>query len=375
MLDGGALNARKCSLVIVAIASGLLMGGRRELKVSAAATDSMASFASISPIDAHIHVFAQSPALTAFLARYNLHMLDILVVDNRDPFFKDFASQMQKANSVLRGNPGRAALCTTFDPYDFEKAGFAQRVIAQLNSDFAAGAVAVKIYKTLGMQIQKKNGAYLMPDDPVFAPIYQDIAAHHRTVVAHLAEPTSAWLPPNRASPDYDYYQSHPEEYAYAHPKWPRKEAILAARDHLLEQNPNLRVVGAHLGSMELSVDEIAKRFDQYPNFAVDTAARVPYLMLQPRDKVRAFLIKYQTRVLYATDLEMMPESDTAKQLAAWKANYEMDWKYFSTSETVEYMGHKITGLALPAEVLRKLYHDNAVQWFPGILEERAPGK
>jgi predicted TIM-barrel fold metal-dependent hydrolase len=221
------------------------------------------------------------------------------------------------------------------------------------------------------MQIQKKNGAYLMPDDPVFSPIYKDIAAHHRTVVAHLAEPTSAWLPPDPKSPDYDYYQTHPEEYAYAHPKWPSKEAILAARDHLLQQNPNLKVVGAHLGSMELSVDEIAKRFDRYPNFAVDTAARAPYLMLQPREKVRAFLIKYQTRVLYATDLDMLPEANTAKKLAAWKANYEQDWKYFSTSETFDYMGHKVTGLALPEPVLRNLYHDNAVQWFPGILEDR----
>jgi predicted TIM-barrel fold metal-dependent hydrolase len=370
-------SLKRCLAILVA-ASGLLIGGLRGFWVSAAATDSMTGFARISPIDAHVHVFAETPALTAFLSRYHLHLLDILVVDNRDPFFKDFPSQLQKANSVVQGNPGRAALCTTFDPYDFEKPDFAQRVIGQLNENFAAGAVAVKIYKTIGMQIQKKSGAYLMPDDPVFAPIYQNIAAHHRTVLAHLAEPTSAWLPPDPTSPDYNYYKSHPEEYAYAHPTWPSKETILAARDHLLKENPNLRVVGAHLGSMERNVDDIAKRFDQYPNFAVDTAARVPYLMLQPREHVRDFLIKYQTRVLYATDLDMMPEADTAKVLEAWTVNYERDWKYFSTSETIEYMGHTITGLALPAPVLRKLYHDNAVQWFPGILDERtksAPGK
>ena len=29
------------------------------------------------------------------------------------------------------------------------------------------------------------------------------------------------------------------------------KEKILAARDHVLEQHPTLRVAGAHLGSME----------------------------------------------------------------------------------------------------------------------------
>jgi predicted TIM-barrel fold metal-dependent hydrolase len=370
-------SLRRC-LAVVAVASGVWIGALQGFSAPAAAPDAMQGFARIGPIDAHIHVFEETPALQAFLTRYNLHLLDIVVIDNRDPFYKNFSTQLRAVNSIVQGNPGRVALCTTFDPYDFEKPGFAQSAIRQLNENFAAGAVAVKIYKTIGMQIQKKNGAYLMPDDPVFAPIYQDIAKHHRTVVAHLAEPTSAWLPPDPASPDYDYYKSHPEEYAYAHPKWPAKEAILAARDHLLQQNPNLRVVGAHLGSMERNVDDIARRFDQYPNFAVDTAARVPYLMLQPREKVRAFLIKYQGRVLYATDKEMMPHADTANDLAALKKSYERDWKYFSSSETVEYMGHTVTGLALPASVLRKLYHDNAVQWFPGILDrgaQTAPGR
>jgi predicted double-glycine peptidase len=35
---------------------------------------------------------------------------------------------------------------------------------------------------------------------------------------------------------------------------------------------------------------------------------------------------------------------------------------------TVESEGIKAEGLALPNSVLRKLYHDNAVHWFPGIL-------
>jgi len=207
-----------------------------------------------------------------------------------------------------------------------------------------------------------------MADDPAFEPIYQAIAAHHRTVVAHLAEPDSCWQPPNPASPDYEYYKEHPAEYAYAHPEWPAKAAILAARDHLLAENPKLRVVGAHLGSMEADVNEMARRFDRYPNFAVDAAARVPYFMLQPREKVRAFLIKYQDRVLYATDLVVMPQDNTEKALQEWTSTYERDWKFFATDQTVEYKGHNAHGLRLPEPVLRKLYHDNAVRWIPGIV-------
>ena len=75
-----------------------------------------------------------------------------------------------------------------------------------------------------------------MADDPAFEPIYRDIASHNRTVIAHLAEPDSCWQPPNPASPDYSYYKEHPGEYAYAHPEWPSKATILAARDHLVER-------------------------------------------------------------------------------------------------------------------------------------------
>jgi hypothetical protein len=332
----------------------------------------LVSFAAIDPIDAHVHVYTDDLRVNALLKQYNLHFVDIAVVDDRDPFYKALEPQLQAVLALVRSSGGHTSLCTTFSPYDFEKPGFSQRVIRQLNENFSEGAVAVKIYKTIGMEIKKTGGGYLLPDDPVFEPIYLDIAAHNRTVIAHLAEPTSCWLPPDPASVDYEYYRQHPGEYAYQHPEWPSKAAILAARDHMLEENPKLRVVGAHLGSMEVDVNEIAKRFDLYPNFAVDTAARVPYLMFQPREKVRSFLIKYQDRVLYGTDIEILPSSDVVASLNQLKNTYARDWKYFATDEMVEYQGKEVQGLGLPPSVLRKLYHDNAVRWFP---EMRTSGK
>jgi predicted TIM-barrel fold metal-dependent hydrolase len=328
----------------------------------------LANFSALAPIDAHVHLYKDDPAFGVLLKRLNLRVLDICVIDDRDPYGKGLEPQRSDVLKVAHATGGRAVFCTTFSPYDFEEPGFAQRTIQQLNGDFAAGAIAVKIYKVMGMEMKSKAGKYVMPDDPGFEPIYKDIAAHQRTVVAHIAEPDSCWQPPNPASPDYEYYQQHPEEYAYAHPDWPSKTAILAARDHLLDENPQLRVVGAHLGSMEADVNQMAQRFDRYPNFAVDTAARVPYFMLQPRDKVRAFLIKYQDRVLYGTDLVVMPKDNTEEALAEWNDTYARDWKFFATDQSVEYKGRSYRGLALPGPVLRKIFHDNAVRWLPGIM-------
>ena len=356
-------------LIASVSSSGPGTGSLHDAKPGRSSAGDLAGFSAVAPIDAHVHLYRDDPAFGDLMERLNLRVLDICVIDDRDPFFKGLEPQRGDVLKVVHTTRGRAAFCTTFSPYDFEEPGFSRRAIRQLDADFAAGAIAVKIYKVMGMEMKSKAGKWVMPDDPAFEPIYKDIAAHRRTVVAHIAEPDSCWQPPNPASPDYEYYQQHPEEYAYRHPEWPSKAAILAARDHLLAENPTLRVVGAHLGSMEADVDQMAQRFDRYPNFAVDTAARVPYFMLQPRDKVRAFLTKYQDRILYATDLVVMPTDNTEKALGEWKRTYERDWRFFSTDQTVEYLGHTYQGLALPGPVLQKIFHDNAVHWLPGIIE------
>jgi len=356
------------AMIATAKLSSVLIAGQGAQPAASDESTLLEAFAEVQPIDAHIHVYKNDPQLDALIERLNLRALNICVIDDRDPDYKGLEPQRTQVLAFRQGTHGRAAFCTTFSPYDFEQPGFSGRVIRQLNEDFVNGAVAVKIYKVMGMEMKNKSGQWVMADDPAFQPIYREIAARNRTVVAHLAEPDSCWQTPNPSSPDYAYYKEHPGEYAYAHPDWPSKAIILAARDKLVAENPTLRVVGAHLGSMETNVDDIARRFDRYPNFAVDTAARIPYFMLQPREKVRAFLVKYQDRVLYATDLVVLPRSKTEDTLAEFRHTYARDWKFFSTDQSVEYMGHSYQGLALPRPVLRKIFHDNAAHWLPGIL-------
>ena len=190
--------------------SSVLFAGQSSKAESAALKD----FSGIQPIDAHIHIFKDDPELNALIERLDLRALNICVIDDRDPYGKGLEPQRTDVLKVRQSTRGRAAFCTTFSPYDFEEPGFSARAIRQLNQDFTNGAVAVKIYKVMGMEMKSKAGKWVMADDPAFEPIYQDIAAHTRTLVAHLGEPDSCWQAPNPASPDYDYYKEHLEEYA-----------------------------------------------------------------------------------------------------------------------------------------------------------------
>ena len=330
--------------------------------------DALRAFAVIDPVDTHVHAFKSDPAFTELMTRLQLHVLDICVADTQG-IYGELAAQLARAKGFVAANAGHARLCVTFNPFTFQRKDFAQSTVKQLHEEFAEGAVAVKIWKNIGMEMTTPDGKYVMPDDPAFAPIYREIAAENKTLVAHVAEPSSCWQPPNPDSPDYDYYKENPEWYMYLHPDHPRKEVILAARDHLLEENPRLRVVGAHLGSMETDVDEIARHFDRYPNFAVDTAARMEYLMIQPREKVRNFLIKYQDRVVYGTDLEFLAKDATTDAVKDWQDTYARDWKFLATDQMLPLRGREIEGLNLPEPVLRRIFHDNAVRWIPGIAD------
>src|SRR5262249_7289443 len=161
----------------------------------------------------------------------------------------------------------------------------------------------------------------------------------------------TAWLPPNPHATDISYYLQHPEWYMYKIPEAPSKEQILTARDHVLKDNPDLKVVGAHLGSMEADFPRIAADLDRYPNFAVYLTARMPYVMRLPRRDAIAFFTKYQDRIIYGTDDTLYPEDDVQRFVRGAEATYARDWRFLSTGTTFSLHGAQVQGLALPQSI------------------------
>jgi predicted TIM-barrel fold metal-dependent hydrolase len=323
-------------------------------------------------IDAHVHVFAESRPVLRVFDRLNLTGVNVCVVDRYDRGFETAPPQHRMAQRLTRASKGRLPWIAALDDAGFASPSFATGAFLDVERALAQGAHGVKIYKSIGMELKAADGRYLLPDDPVFAPFYTALAHRGVTMYAHLAEPIAAWQPLDPQSPDYTYYRDNQAWYVSGRPGVPSKEAILAARDRVLEAHPRLRVVGCHLGSMEEDVDDIARRLDRYPNFAVDTAARIKHLMLQPREKVRDFLIRHQDRVLYGTDLSFLPGDDAAKTARKLEERYARDWAYFATAETIDTEGGKVVGLALPDSVLRRLFRENALHWIPGLLPAAA---
>ena len=290
------------------------------------------------------------------------------------------AERIAVAESLQRRRPQQIAWATSFNLENWGHADWRDTARETIEQGFRHGAVAVKVWKEIGMVLKDPDGHWVMIDDARFDPLLDYIESQNKTLVAHIGEPRDCWLAPEAmmVADAAGYYKEHPQYYGFLHREIPGYWEQIKARDHVLEKHPHLRVVGCHLGSLEYDVDELAKRLDKYPNLAVDTAARVLNFQAQEREKVRRFLVKYQDRILYGTDNEVGREgSDPQGAMKYLDHVYRQDYRYFGSDQEIEVPeikpGFKVRGLALPLPLLKKIYYENAVKWYPGIEEQSSP--
>jgi predicted TIM-barrel fold metal-dependent hydrolase len=220
------------------------------------------------------------------------------------------------------------------------------------------------------MEIKRPSGEFLLVDDPLFDPIYSYLARAGKTVLMHIGEPRACWEPLDENNSHYGYYSQHPEWYMYDKPEYPSHQQLIDARDRVLARHPQLRVVGAHLGSLEYDVAEIAKRLERYPNFAVDTSARTKDLAVQDRETVREFFDQYRHRILFGTDVVIRSSQagltvpERLENIRRLEQVYQRELSYYGSDETFQMGALSVRGLALDPSLLENFYHDNAVQWY-----------
>ena len=128
------------TLLLVLAFSFLVIGAHSQQNEEPAARGSkpdLRALAALEPIDTHTHVAKSDARFNAMLDRVHMHILDIILVDDHEPYRKDLNIQRQDAEAVVHASPGNQKLCTSFDPFAFNDTGFASSAIAALNRDFS----------------------------------------------------------------------------------------------------------------------------------------------------------------------------------------------------------------------------------------------
>ena len=243
--------------------------------------------------------------------------------------------------------------------------GWAQKAVAQLEADVAAGAVGVgEIPKSLGLSIKKPDGSRLKIDDPELDPIWDACARLKLPVFIHTADPQEFFQP-------IDYTNERWLELAlfgdrrYPQDRFPSFETLMTERDNLFRKHPKTIFVAAHLGWHANNLARLGKMFDEMPNVYSEVGAVLYDIGRQPR-VAHDFFIKYQDRILFGKD-SFQPEE------------YPYYWRVFETHD--DYFDYyrnyhafwKLYGIDLPDAVLKKVYYQNALKITPALPQTGWP--
>jgi uncharacterized protein len=232
--------------------------------------------------------------------------------------------------------------------------GWAEKAIAQLDADVAAGAVGVgEISKSLGLSVKKPDGSRLKIDDPELDPIWEECARLGVPVFIHTADPEEFFHPIDYTNERWLELSLFPER-RYPQDRFPSFEELMTERDNMFRKHPKTTFVAAHMGWHANDLPHLSKMLDEMPNVYTEVGAVLYDIGRQPR-AAHDFFVKYQDRILFGKD-SFQPEE------------YPYYWRVFETKD--DYFDYyrpyhafwKLYGIDLPDTVLKKVYFQNALR-------------
>jgi predicted TIM-barrel fold metal-dependent hydrolase len=307
-------------------------------------------------VDIHSHqpnpmTAAQLDEVVAAMDRLNLRVLVNLSGDS--------GATLRQGLDAIRGSRHKDRL-VLFANVDFRNIGpgFGQRAAQQLEADIKAGAVGLKVFKQLGLRYRKADGTRLKLDDPELDPIWDTCGRLGVPVLIHTAEPQEFFEPITYQNERWLELALYADR-RYPARQFPRFEELVAERNRMFKKHPNTRFIAAHFAYHGNDLGRMTKLFDEMPNVYTEVGAILAELGRQPR-AAHDFFVKYQDRILFGKD-SFQPDE------------YPYYWRVFETAD--EYFDYyrdyhafwKLYGMALPDQVLQKLYYQNALKIVPGL--------
>ena len=144
------------------------------------------------------------------------------------------------------------------------------------------------------------------------------------------------------------------------------------AWERVLDRHPNLKVVNAHMldhFNSDEQLDYLRYVLKTYPNVNVDLGARFQQFNRMDRDKLRKFMIEHADRILFGTDIGGQPQEGRYEQVAD---SYHRAFQLLETDRMIKggfFSGTETRGLALPPDVLERIYYRNAARLYPRVKD------
>jgi predicted TIM-barrel fold metal-dependent hydrolase len=286
----------------------------------------------------------------------------------------------------LRGLPEQMAAAkrsgrrvTVFATLAYEQSrepGYGRRMAELLRMSHKMGARGLKIAKVLGLGLARPDGTLLPVDDPELDIVFETAGELGMPVAIHSGDPEAFWKPVDDKNERAAELRAHPGWSLHGE-QVPSFDEILKQLERRIARHPKTKFISVHFGNCAEHPDRVAKLLRKYPNLYIDTAARIPEMGRHPPEEMRAFFIEFQDRILYGSDLGVGPastplflgsegpkpatEKDEVRFFTATKRYFETNERDFDHPTPIQ-GNWKIDAIALPRDVLEKVYGKNAIR-------------
>ena len=293
-------------------------------------------------IDFHCHLLA---------ARHGKEWFEAADHYGIDTFFT--MNSLEEAVGIQRDNPGRVHFIAVPKWQDSSLTGqaFIDDWALRIEAFHNLGSRIVKFHVAPGTMAAR--GMRL--DSPALKVIFDTLYARNMAIMTHVGDPDT-------------WYHG---KYAANVPKYGLRDDHYKMWESMLARHPKeLPWIGAHLGGNPEDMGRLQSLLDRYPNLYLDCSATrwIVREISKQRDEAREFFIRNADRIIFGSD-QVSGDDRGFDFLASrfwchrklWETAYVGPSPIFDP-DLPENQQPIMHGLALPDDVLQKLYHDNAVK-------------
>jgi uncharacterized protein len=268
-------------------------------------------------------------------------------------------------NIKKSGQSKRLAIFTNPELKGIGSEGYSQRAAQQIEADVKAGAVGLKVYKSLGFSgIKDTDGKRVAVSDPRLDAIWAKCGELKIPVIIHTADPPSFWDPLDRYNERWLELKTHPGRKRSPNDPVPF-DSLMREQHAIFKRHPNTIFINAHMGWYPNDLRKLDSLMTTFPNMYVEIGAVIAELGRQPR-AARKFFEKWQDKILFGKD------SWVPAEYATYFRVLETEDEYFPYHKKYHAFW-RMYGLGLSDEILKKVYYKNALRIIPNLDKSQFP--
>jgi predicted TIM-barrel fold metal-dependent hydrolase len=298
-------------------------------------------------IDVHTHVYAGDDAAVEKWVK----TMDEVGLEKSIILSGNVGEKLDAVIARFGKHPKRFEVWSGIDMTGYDKPGFVEHAVAELERGKKAGARGVGELSDKGRGLSGAPGMHL--DDPRMDPIIEKCADLGLPINVHIGEDQWMYEPMDLTNDGlmngYTWRITTKDTNVLSH------DAVLATLENAVKKHPRATIIACHFANCSADLNRLGAMLDKYPNLHADMGARFTEITPIPRF-VKKFFTKYQDRLLYGTD-----NTPVAGMYQTSFRILETEDEHFYPAYFAKYHWPS-HGFGLPDKVLKKIYRSNALK-------------